>query len=301
LIIFQMIKDLYPTMKGYERTTGLNYNTKRAISLKDDVYTIIEEVFKYCDQISKHIDEADELRLAYKQTVEKKIEDETHIELTAMNSKINKLFFDCNGRIDKLRREVNDEMKGDPDCNDPYLRMKNLISKALQAKVYALIKLSQKNQLEVKITVQDKIARQLAIYDPSLSPEQVQTLIKDPNRVDQIVKEKMYSGTNPKIQAAINSIKEKLEEINELEKNVMFLFKMIQDLALIIKAQTELVTSIEANIRSVKDFIASGIANFEKAKENYMKAQEKFCMILVVCLIIGIFGVGYAMSQLGLF
>ena len=295
-----MIKELYPVLKGFERTIGLNYNTKRAIVLKDDIYDIVDKVLKTCDSISKKVDEADELRFGYKQAVDKKIEDSISIELTDLNSQINKLFFECNNEIDKLRRDVNEEMKYDPECNDPNLRMRNLISKALQAKVYILIKKSQKNQLEVKITVQEKIARQLTIYDPTLTPDQVQNLLRDPDRVEGIVKEKMYAGTNPKIQSAINAIKEKLEEINGLEKNVLYLFKMIEDLALIIKAQSELVNSIEANMRSVKDFIDSGIKNFEKAKEEYMKGQEKFCAILIVLLVIGIVGVNYAMAQFNL-
>ena len=295
-----MIKDLFPTLKGFERSAGMNINTKREIYLKDDTSDLVQDILKGCRELEQLLEEGDELKYSYKQATDRKSEEYLANDLSAINSRINSKFAIVNGDIDKIRREVVGEMKYDPECIEPRTRMKNLISKALQAKVYMLIKHSQRNQLEVKITIEEKIARQLTIYDPNLSVDQVQMLIQDPEKVEQIVKDRMYAGNNERIQAAIDAIKEKLEEIVELEKNVMHLYKMIQDLALIIKAQSELVNSIEENMRGVRDFIENMINQFEKAKTEYMTAQEKFCCIFIAVLIIMIIGVNYAMGRLGL-
>lgn len=295
-----MIRDLLPTLKSYDKTVGLNANTKHFVELKSDIYDIVDRVFELCNQVDAELAESEETRKSYNQATEKKSEDSILAELTQRNSKISLLLNEANLEVQKIRDTVNDELKVDPECNEPTLRMRNMISKALQAKIYNLIKVSQKNQLEVKITVQEKIARQLKLYDPSMTPDQVQKVLQEPHKVEQIIKEKMYASSHPKIQSAINGIKEKLQEIEELERNVLYLYKMIEDLALIIKAQSELVLSIEANMKAVRDFIDSGIKNFEKAKEDYMKKQEIFCLILICLIVVGIIGVGYGMSQLNI-
>lgn len=295
-----MIRDLFQIMKGFDKTLSLNYNTKTSIELKSDIYDIVDKVLEICAEVEKDIEDSEEIRLSYKQAVEKKSEDLILMDLTTKNSKINLALNQANNEIQKIRDGVNEDMKGDPECNEPYLRMRNLISKGLQAKIYGLIKISQKNQLEVKVTVQEKIGRQLKIYDPTMTPDQIQLLLREPGKVEAIIREKMYSSAHPKIQSAINGIKEKIAEIEELERNVLYLYKMIEDLALIIKAQSELVLSIEANMKAVRDFIDSGIKAFEKAKEDYMKAQERFCLILICLIVVGIIGVGYGMSQLAI-
>lgn len=295
-----MIRDLFPILKSFDRSAGMNSNTKREIALKDDTSDLVQDILKGCRELEDLLEEADDLKYSYKQATDRKSEELLANDLSALNGRINSKFSIVNGDIDKIRREVVGDMKYDPECIEPRTRMKNLISKALQAKVYMLIKHSQRNQLEVKITVEEKIARQLTIYDPNLSADQVQTLIRDPEKVEQIVKDRMYAGNNAKVQAAIDAIKEKLEEIAELEKNVMHLYRMIEDLALIIKAQSELVNSIEENMRGVRDFIANMIVQFEKAKKEYLSAQEKFCCIFICVLILMIIGVNYAMGRLGL-
>ena len=295
-----MIRDLLPTLKSYDSLTGLNLRTKNSVRVKGALYDIVDKVFEICGQIEADMEEAEALRVSYKETSDKGQEDSILMDLTNKNSKINLQFNQANNEVQRIRDDVNEELKGDPECNDPILRMKNLISKILQAKVFNLIKLSQKNQLEVKVTIKEKIGRQLRVLDPSITNDQVELLIADPDKVQAVVKEKMYASSHAKIQSAISGIKEKLKEIIELEKNVVYLHSMIQDLALIIRAQSEVIDSIEANMKAVRDFIDSGIKAFEKAKEDYMKAQEKFCMILIICIIIGIIGVWYGMSQVNL-
>lgn len=295
-----MINDLYPKFKTFDRTAGLNGDTKTEVYVKSETWEIVQEVLRTWADIELLIKEAEDLKVNYKAATDKNSENSIVADISALNSRINMKFAHCNSEIDKIRREVNDEMRGDPECLDPTLRCRNLTSKALQAKIYHLIKRSQRTQLEIKVSIQEKIARQLTNYDKTLSPDQVQTLIGQPEKVEEIVRERMYLGTNVKIQTAINAIKEKLADIDALERNVVFLFKMIEDLAMIIKAQTDTVNSIEANMRNVKDSIEKAIKDFEKTKENTMSAQQKFCGILVGCLIVMTILINYVMGQLGI-
>ena len=294
-----MIKNLFPAFKNFDKTAGMNRN-KSDISLKSETSELIHDILETCVEIDDLIKKADALKRDYKMTSDQSTEDSLAHDLNELNGNINRLFSQCNGDVDKIRKEVTNEKKYDPTCMDPKLRMKDLLSKSLQGKVFNLIKKSQKNQLEIRITIEDKIARQLSIYDPTLKKDDIQKLIKNPNEVQKIVRERMFQGTNKRIQKAIDKIKEKLVEIDELESNVNYLCQMIDDLSLIIKAQTELVNSIEENMKGVKEFIVLMIENFEKAKKGYMTAQQKFCCIFLVMVIVMIFGINYAMGKIGI-
>ena len=72
---------------------------------------------------------------------------------------------------------------------------------------------------------------------------------------------------------AIDSIKDKLNDIYELEQSIDSLVRMIDDLSIIIKAQTELVNSIEQNMKGVKGFMGTMIENFEQAQKDYISKQ----------------------------
>lgn len=50
---------------------------------------------------------------------------------------------------------------------------------------------------------------------------------------------------------AVNAIRDKLDDIVLLQRNINQLCAMIDDLALIVKAQTDLVNSIEKNMDSI--------------------------------------------------
>lgn len=70
-----------------------------------------------------------------------------------------------------------------PDEFDPDLLIKDTLSKSLQKKVYDLIKVSQKNQLEVRVVIESKITKQLRLYNNSVSEDQIKQFINDPEKV----------------------------------------------------------------------------------------------------------------------
>ena len=69
---------------------------------------------------------------------------------------------------------------------EPETRMKIISHQSLSNKFADVIKESQSVQLEYKAAVKDKLARQAKIYDNTLSPEQVDDIINDPEVIEQI-------------------------------------------------------------------------------------------------------------------
>ena len=200
----------------------------------------------------------------------------------------------CTDYIDSMRKNVRDLQKIDPEMEMPESRMKNAISNALQTKVFRLITWSQRLQIEIRISMEDKIARQITLFSKNnLSEKQVRDLVNDPEKVEELIKNQIFSGVHIKIKNAADQIKEKLEDIKELERNVNRLCKMINDLAIIIQKQNELVNSIEENMNQIKEYLTIGLEKFNEAKENYNKAQARLCGIIVVLIIVMVILMNY--------
>ncbi len=53
-------------------------------------------------------------------------------------------------------------------------------------------------------------------------------------------------------------------------------------------------------MKGLKGFIQNMIENFNKAKEEYISSEQKFCGIFVVMLILMIAGMNYVMTKVGL-
>lgn len=84
----------------------------------------------------------------------------------------------------------------------------------------------------------------------------------------------MYGQTNVRIDNAISDIKEKVEEIHRVEQNVNKLLTMIQELHLILKNQTEIINSIDANMTLVLDHVETAQENIVKSAELFKSASE---------------------------
>lgn len=84
----------------------------------------------------------------------------------------------------------------------------------------------------------------------------------------------MYGQGNVRIDNAISDIKEKVEEIARVEQNVAKLLNMIQELHLILKNQTEIINSIDANMTLVLDHVESAKDSIVKSAELFKSATE---------------------------
>lgn len=197
-----------------------------------------------------------------------------------------------------MRTQVREGRKSDPDMVQPELRMKHAISNALQTKVYKLIIWSQRIQIDVRISMEDKIARQLSNFSKgNLDEKEIRDLVNDPEKVEELIRNQIFTGVHRKVKNVADQIKEKLDDIKELEKNINSLCKMINDLSIIIQKQSELVNSIEQNMLSIKEYLTVGLEKFGEAKDNYNKTQAKLCGITVMLIIVMVILMNYLMAK----
>lgn len=185
-----------------------------------------------------------------------------------------------------------DEMLKD----EPEARMMDGICNALQTRIFETLRLSQTIQVEVKNICKEKVARHINTVDPSLTPEEVDDMVSDPDAVAKLVQAKMAKAVHNQVKNAMNDINEKYKELEKLEKNVKELFSMIQELSMIVKCNTELINSVEGNLEGTRDYIAKAADALEIAKDEHQKGNQRMCCIAVMIICVTILAMFPVMS-----
>jgi len=215
---------------------------------------------------------------------EKKISDEI-TRLIDQNNVLSKTVAD---QLSSMKDDVEQSKKDDP--SEPETKMKIVSHQSLSNKFSAILKESQAVQLEYKSAVKDKLARQAKIYDNSLSPEQLEEIVNDPEGMDKLISQKMIGGTNSRVQNAVSDMQEKYKDILKLEQSVQVMHQMFQDMALLVHANGELINSIELNINDARDYVKKANVRLADGMEDHKKAKKmKWMMMMCIMIAIGIF------------
>ena len=247
-----------------------------------------EKVARYLDEIERNIITLKELKIKYKDSMDSNIEVEILNKINTLNEKNAQLFREITRMMGEMKEEAKKFKNSALLKNEPEGRIMNGLNNAIQTKMYKILQKSQIVQVEVKQTVKEKISRQVATADPNLTPEEINAMIDDPEAVQEVMQGKIFAASHGQVRNAIQDVNSSYQELGKLEKNVKALFEMIQDLSMIVKNQTEIINSIEENLKGTKHYIEKGVKNLEEAKKEYMSGNEKLCCISVCIVFIGL-------------
>lgn len=183
----------------------------------------------------------------------------------SLNQAIKDILTNLNEDVEKAKKEM-------PD--DPETRMKANIYNALNNKTKEVLKDSQNVQLDFKAGLKDKVSRQARYIDNTLNDDQVDEIVNDPEKGNQLLQEKMYGTASIQLQNAVSDIQDKYRDIKKLENSVNTVYQLFVDLALLVQQQGEMLDNIELNVNDAKNYVGKAEVNLKKAKEYHMAAKK---------------------------
>lgn len=119
-----------------------------------------------------------------------------------------------------------------------------------------------------------------------LTNDEKQEIVQNPEMAQKMIQEKLSGQAHTKLQNAVRDLEERHAEIKKLEKSIMEVHKLIEELAGLVKLQGEMIDNICENIAASKSNTAAAEENIIKAKENMISARKKKCCILVIAVIV---------------
>ena len=184
--------------------------------------------------------------------------------------------------IQKMSLDIEEAKKVDKD--EPETRVKQTVYRTIAGKFRDVLRQSQQIQSDYKATVQGKIKRQLKIAKKDATEEELDELARNPEQAQQVLQEQVVGqrvGVHSKIKNTVDDIQNKYKDIMRLEQNVNELFELFQELAVLIRAQGEMLDSIEANLDDANDYMEKAEQQLQNAQEMHKKNRSKVCCFLM--------------------
>jgi syntaxin 1B/2/3 len=286
-----MIVDMFEKAKALDSDIGRRAREYQPDKRQDKNEKVVAEfmvkkdkTLRYLNDIEQNIQVLKELRKQYQEAMDSNIESGLLGKMNTYNEKNAHMLRE----ITKILQEMKDQAKIFKNSaalkNEPEGRIMNGLNNAIQTKMYQVLQKSQLIQVDIKDTVKAKISRQVSTADPSLTDEQIANMIDDPEAVQDVLQSKIFAAAHGQVRNAIEDVNKSYQELGKLEKNVKQLFEMIQDLSIIVKNQTNILNSIEENLKQTKNYIHKAEVNLQEAKKQYMEGNERLCCI-AVCLV----------------
>ena len=205
-----------------------------------------EEEKKNSDEIANIIEKSETARQEIKKTLEE------------MNK-------DIDETIERLEGKTNGQ-------EPPEVRSKKQMLSTLSLKFKETLRMTNKIQMEYQRNAQNKIKRQLKIVKPDLSEDQLEELSKDADTGKRLIND-MIMGPHASLTAAVSDIKQKYEDVLKLEKSVMQVHKMFEDLAILVHEQVGLMDNIESNVKAATNYLEKSEKHLQNAKKWYQQSR----------------------------
>lgn len=116
------------------------------------------------------------------------------------NEQINEIV-QVNSKYQKKVKELLDVMSKDIQESEttyklePETRVKKTVHRTLTSKFRDVLRQSQQMQTEFKNATQNKIKRQIKIAKPGVTEEELETLVRDPEAAQKVIREQVIGTT----------------------------------------------------------------------------------------------------------
>ena len=248
--------------------TGSGYN-----DLFTETNAIKEDVAKInaaADQMHKL---SDRYNMAATQEVERKIavEEKQIREATKPTCHRTKV------KLKALKAKLND-----PNMDHSEKRMRQQTFRSVAQSFVDAVKNYQESQAGYETNIRNQLGRRLKIVNPTFTDAEVENVI-DQGRAQQVFESVIKDGTG-QIANTLKDVMSQHEDIKALEKSILELMDMFQDMALLIEQQGEKLNSVEEQVNKANDYVESGTKALASANKSQKSKRKYMCC----CLIIGL-------------
>ena len=133
-----------------------------------------------------------------------------------------------------------------------------------------------------KQDLQKRTKRELKIVDAELTEEEVDDIVES-GRAQDVIKQALVSEN---LQDVVRVIEERHADIMRLEQQVLEIYELFRDLAVLVDLQQESLDVIENRIMHAKNYTEKAEVELQEAEEYQKKARNRRCCILMVLLVI---------------
>ena len=135
--------------------------------------------------------------------------------------------------------------------------------------------------------------RQLRIVKPDATPQEVKAALDDDNGGQIFSQALLNSNRHGEARGALREVQERHEDIKRIERTIVELAQLFQEMDILITEQDDQVNAIESTAVNVEQDMSQGLGATGKAVKSARSARKKrkICFILSVIILLVIAGV----------
>ncbi|RMY82027.1 hypothetical protein D0862_12150 [Hortaea werneckii] len=184
------------------------------------------------------------------------------------------------GLADRVRR-----IKGQPDAGNPRNQAQ---VEALDRRIRRSINAFQQTESQFRREVQEQQRRQYLIVRPDATEQELQEATEAGGDQQIFQQALLNADRRGQAQSALRNVRERHDAIIKIERSMMELNQLLQDLDAIVVQQEPLVENIESKAEETNTHLEAGNVHVEKAVTSARAARKKkwICLGIVVAVII---------------
>jgi len=213
-------------------------------------------------------------------------EKELSEKLAGLLTVANKKCDDAKRRLKQIEAETK-ASEGKKGSKPSETRIRRNMHTTLQQKFVQVVRVYQQAQQDYKTKIQDKVARQVKVVKPDATYEEIDTALRCGD-TGAIYRAAILQGGNDPIAEAFRNVTSKYQDIVKLEKSMVELNGLFQDMAILVTQQGDLLGQIESQVHKAAAYVDKGNEELVGAIKARKRMRKCYCYLIIICLIIGV-------------
>eukprot|EP00937_MAST-01D_sp_MAST-1D-sp2_P006889 g6889.t1 len=185
----------------------------------------------------------------------------------------------------KAQKEETKRMRGSSEAaTKNQARQRDNLHGTLTRKFVDVVKKYQEAQHKYDTTIKAKVERQVRHVMPEATEEQIER-VWETGDVDSVMRSAILDVAADPIQQAFSAASDRLQDIQKLERSMRELVQMMQDMALLVEQQGEMLDQIEYQVKQAHGHVRKGNEELQTALKHQTSLRKKKCCMLVIALI----------------
>lgn len=235
-------------------------------------------------QIEDNIKRIADLHNRSLNNVDEAASQQAHAQLSGISQETSRLTNAVKNRIKNLEAQNNKV----PEGGDKNVRRTQVGSLKNQFK--GVIQNYQEVEQQYRQKYRQRQERQFRIVKPDATPQEVRAALDDDSGGQIFSQALLNSNRHGEARGALREVQERHEDIKRIERTIVELAQLFQEMDILISEQDDQVNAIEATAVNVEQDMSAGLAATGKAVNSARGARRKrkICFIIFVIIIIAI-------------
>jgi len=238
----------------------------------------VDRVKASLSEIQTKLDELQERQLACVAAVSNDETTKISHELETITEWVTKKSIEVKNRLKKMKEDLNNI----DEKHSTEKRLRENMHGTLSRKFIDQMKEFQEIQARYKAKFKERVERQVKIVAPEATQEEIERIVD--SGASDVFAQNVLQKKASDAEEALDYVKQRNEEIKNLEKSIMELHTLFVDMQLLVESQGELLDQIEYSVDRSEQYVEEAKVELDTAVDYQNSARKKILFLIILCI-----------------